>query len=334
MTLAAKVEGSTMGTTLDGRGMHAAAGNAAPSRASGTKLAPGRPMELDIRLIDEDPCQPRSEDNPGFQLASLNELAATVSLRGVKTPISVRDNPEEAGRYIINHGARRFRASRLAGRATIPAFIDNDYSDADQVIENLQRNELTPREIADYIGRELSKGSRKGDIARAIGKSAAFVTQHVTLLDLPQPIAAAFNSGRARDVTVINELVTCYKANPGVVASWLDGESQDITRTSVRILRDFIEDKGVRAASPEFVSDDSPSLPVRDQERNAATKTTGSVDRIRSPILQVLCGSRSASLNLHRRPNVVGNAWVKYDDDNSEAEVDLSVVRLLALIER
>lgn len=323
-----------MGTTLEGRGTHAVAGNAAPGRASRTKLAPGRPMELDISLIDEDPCQPRSEDNPGFQLASLNELAATVSLRGVKTPISVRDNPQEAGRYIINHGARRFRASKLADRTTIPAFIDNDYSDADQVIENLQRNELTPREIADYIGRELSKGSKKGDIARSIGKSAAFVTQHVTLLDLPQPIAAAFNTGRARDVTVINELVTCFKANPGVVTTWLDSEAQDITRTSVRILRDFIDDKGVRDPPLEFVPDDSPSFLPEDRGMSAASKSTGSDDRLRSPILQVLCGSRLAILNLHRKPTVVGHAWVKYDDDDSEVEVDLKVVRLLALMER
>jgi ParB family chromosome partitioning protein len=92
-------------------------------------------------------------------------------LRGVKTPISVRDNPDAAGRYLINHGARRVRASKLAHKTSIPAFIDNDYNEADQVIENLQRNELTPREIADFIGRELAKGKKKGDIAKELGKS-------------------------------------------------------------------------------------------------------------------------------------------------------------------
>ena len=118
----------------------------------------------------------------------------------------------------------------------------NDYNEADQVVENLHRNELT-REIADYIGRELAKGKRKGDIARDIGKSPAFVTQHATLLDLPEPIAGAFNSTRTKDVTVINELVTAYKKNPAAVRGWLEDDSQELRRGSVKLLREFLEDK-------------------------------------------------------------------------------------------
>jgi ParB family chromosome partitioning protein len=175
-------------------------------------------MDLPLDLISEDPHQPRTKDNPGFSSESLTELADTIRLRGVKTPISVRENPEASGFFIINHGARRARASKLAGKSSIPAFIDNDYNEADQVIENLQRNDLTPREIADFIGRELAKGKQKGEIAKELGKSASFVSQHVTLLDLPDPIAAAFNSGRCRDVTVINELVTAHKKRPQEVA--------------------------------------------------------------------------------------------------------------------
>lgn len=136
----------------------------------------GGAAELALDLIDEDPHQPRSERNPGFSTTSLAEMAASIRLRGVKTPISVRENRNLPGRFIINHGARRFRASRLAGKKTIPAFVDNDYNEADQVVENLQRNELTAREIADYIGRELAKGMKKGEIAIANSKSPAFVT--------------------------------------------------------------------------------------------------------------------------------------------------------------
>ena len=58
----------------------------------------------------------------------------------------------------INHGERRWRASKVAGKKQIPAFIDNDYSDDDQVIENIQRNDLTAREIAVHIGRKLAEG--------------------------------------------------------------------------------------------------------------------------------------------------------------------------------
>jgi ParB family chromosome partitioning protein len=69
----------------------------------------GGPLQLDIDLIDEDPKQPRTANNPGFTDESLRELSASIRLRGVKTPISVRTNPDVSGRFIINHGARRFR---------------------------------------------------------------------------------------------------------------------------------------------------------------------------------------------------------------------------------
>ena len=199
------------------------------------------PLMLDMNLIDEDPNQPRTKDNPGFSSESLSELATTIQLRGVKTPISVRNNPEVKARYLINHGARRFRASKLAEKVQIPGFIDNDYLETDQVIENLQRNELMPREIANYIGRELAKGKKKGDISQELGKSPAFVTQHITLLDLPEIIAEAFNNGRVRDVTVVNELVTAYKKKPLGVEAWLINEEQEITRGSVKLLRQFLE---------------------------------------------------------------------------------------------
>lgn len=168
-------------------------------------------IELPLDLIDEDLNQPRKADNPGFLPESIAEIGATIKERGVKSPISVRENLEIQGRYIINHGARRYRGAKWAGKESIPAFIDNDYNETDQVIENLQRNELTAREIADFIGRELAKNKKKSDIAKEIGKSPAFITQHITLLDLPEPIADVFNTGRVRDVTMVNELVTAYK---------------------------------------------------------------------------------------------------------------------------
>ncbi len=126
----------------------------------------GGPLDLDMGLIDEDPHQPRTEDNPGFSDESLDELAASIRLRGVKTPISVRDNPDAPGRYLINHGARRFRGSKRADKATIPGFIDNDYNEADQVVENLQRNELTAREIATTSAASWRRESRRARLPR------------------------------------------------------------------------------------------------------------------------------------------------------------------------
>lgn len=245
-------------------------------------------LEIDLDLIQEDPDQPRKSDNPGFSQISIAELAATIRERGVKSPISVRVN--EGGGYIINHGARRYRASKVAGKTTIPAFIDEDYNEADQVIENLQRNELTAREIANFIGRELAKGVKKGVIAKAIGKSPAFVTQHVTLLELPDVIADAFNGGRASDVTAINELVSLFKKHPDDVELWLADDSQEVSRASVKLLKEFIELKDSRAEAeleggatePESGSDSSldsvsDASPVGDLEEEWESNSSSDV---------------------------------------------------------
>ncbi|MGS0754736.1 transcriptional repressor gene korB [Roseateles sp. GG27B] len=296
------------------------------------------PLQLPIDLIDEDPNQPRREGSTGFSPESLGELAETIRQRGVKTPISVRGNPEAEGRFLINHGARRYRSSKLAGKTTIPGFVDNDYNEADQVIENLQRNDLSAREIADYIGRELAKGLKRGDIAKSIGKSPAFVTQHAALLDLPDAIATVFNNGRCRDVTVINELVTASKKRSVEVAEWLADLDQEITRGSVKLLREFFDDKQRR----EEEGYDEPSDQA-DLEGGAVLESepVGKVkeekqpnpNKLKKAIIQVTHNHRQARLQLGRRPSADGFAWLKYEDDGHEFEADLSSVQLVAVLE-
>ena len=292
----------------------------------------GGPLALPLGLIEEDPHQPRTDDNPGFSAQSIAELAATIQLRGVKSPISVRDHPTRPGRYLINHGARRFRASRVAGKTTIPAFVDNDYNEVDQVIENLQRNELTAREIANYIGRELAKGLRQSEIARSIGKSRAFVTQHINLLDLPEPIAQAFNAGRVSDVTTVNELVTAYKKNPLEVADWLDdNEGQDITRTAVKLLRQFLEEKRYQTQLFSDMSMESDPIDVP-AAQDSNPEADGQHQRLGRVILQVRHRRRLAQLLWFRRPVEKGSAWLKYDDDGTEVQAPLAEVKLVALL--
>jgi len=295
----------------------------------------GGPLQLDIDLIDEDPKQPRTANNPGFTDESLDELSASIRLRGVKTPISVRDNHDVPGRFIINHGARRFRGSKRAGKDVIPGFIDNDYNEADQVVENLQRNELTAREIADFIGREMAKGIKKGEIAKSISKSPAFVTQHITLLDLPDPIAEAFNSGRVKDVTVINELVTAYKKKPQDVSAWLDDDSQEITRGSVKLLREFLDDKSRHETSEEEAAIDPNTVEGSEGEAISKEKKEKPTDpdKLKKAIVRVQHDGRPARLILTRRPPAEGFAWLKYDDDGHEFGADLTSVKLVAVLE-
>ncbi len=281
------------------------------------------PSEFPLNLIDEDPDQPRSADSPGFSTESLKELAETIRERGVKSPISLRDNPNAPGRYLINHGARRFRASKLAGKTSIPGFLDNDYLRVDQVIENLQRNDLTAREIADWIGRELAAGKKKGDIAAELGKSASFVSQHVTLLDLPEVIARLFNEGRIGDVTVVNELVTAYKKHPGEVTNWLNDVHDEITRNDVKVFREFLSEKEKQDQDlDELVVEDVPQPKTSPKTSAKPSKKVG------KPMVLVARFEGSDGVLVLNREPTEGKVWIKFEDGEL-IQVSLSDIELI-----
>jgi len=311
----------------------------------------GKPLLLNIDAIDPDPEQPRKADNPGFSEESIKELADTIKARGVKMPISVRENSEQPGRYIINHGERRWRGSKVAGKKQIPAFIDNDYSDDDQVIENIQRNDLTAREIAVHIGRKLAAGVTKSQIAKALGKSPSFVTQHAALLDLPDCIADAFNKGVIRDVTVVNELVTAYKQDPEEVQKLLEeNQGEDITRSAVKVFREFLDEKEANKRDPLTIDafngradgdDDGETGEENDgiDENDVTDKTRkkqekeSDPDKFKKAIVIVEYLGEQGRLLLNKRPTEEGLAWIKFDSTGVEEELNLENVKIICLME-
>lgn len=312
-----------------------------PAAADQQALAPaGKPIMIDLGLIDEDPEQPRTAENPGFAPESIAELAASFGPNGPKSPLSLRDHPDVPGRYIVNHGARRYRACGVKGLAQAPAIIDNDHNEDDQVIENVQREDMTPREIAAYIDRKMKKGFKKKQIADLIGKSPSFITQHAALLDLPEPIAKVFNSGRANDVTVVSELVTAYKKNPKEVGAWLEDENQEVTRGEVKLLREFLDDKRASEQGDrdpdtvDLVSGKTDSEAGNDdQGKEPKQEKAADPEKLKKAIIQVEHDGRPARLILTRRPPAEGYAWMKYEDDGAEFEASLTDVKLVALLE-
>ena len=238
--------------------------------------------EIDINLVVEDNQQPRKE----FNQETLQELTETIKLRGVKSPISVRPNPHKPGHYIINHGARRYRASINAGLKKIPVFIDNDYSEADQIIENLQRDNLTPREIADFIGRQLAAGMKKQEIAREIGKTNGYVTMHAALLELPDPILQVFQAGRCTDITAIYNMAKIFRKYPLELADWLKHNTQDvITRADVQTLKEFLHFNALRDNESVDSFESASRVTTRDSRRkNTSNKKIELLDLLHDQI--------------------------------------------------
>jgi len=233
----------------------------------------GRPMPLPLDAIDEDSAQPRHE----FDANALLELAATMRDRGVRQPISVRPNLKQAGRWVLNFGARRLRAAKLAGLSEIPAFVDTTADDYDQVIENEQREGLTALELALFVQKRLASGDSKADIARKLGKSRQYITVATALIEAPAWLLEIYRLGRCRGRNELYELRRLHGEHPQQVEAWASG-SGAITREQLSLLRDELSDLEHRQrASVGVDGRESGETAATSATQAAATRATVSI---------------------------------------------------------
>ncbi|WLW63573.1 ParB/RepB/Spo0J family partition protein [Achromobacter aegrifaciens] len=208
----------------------------APKQEGGVKMYDVARIHLDARNV-------RRAGNPGLTKESIAEMASTIrervaaGKRGVLCPISLRPHPIIPGDFIINHGHRRYLGTRDVGLDQIPAHEDPDFDDFDQVMENLHHEGLSGREVADFIGGKLAEGMTQSDVALKMGKSKAWVSMHVAMLNLPEPVAEAVANGQITDVTVAKELVIAYREDPQAVEDFLNASEQKPTRAAVKAIR-------------------------------------------------------------------------------------------------
>ncbi|MFY0713708.1 ParB/RepB/Spo0J family partition protein [Seonamhaeicola sp. NFXS20] len=136
-------------------------------------------QELSIGRIIPDPMQPRKT----FNEEALKQLAESIEEHGVLQPITVRKSGKD---YIIVIGERRYRASKLAKKKTIPsivrAFDNNDVLEI-QIIENLQRQDVEPTEEAEAVA-FLSEKYAPTEISKRLGRTENFVRQRLKLAGL------------------------------------------------------------------------------------------------------------------------------------------------------
>lgn len=239
--------------------------------------ASGKPLMIPLTQIQRDEHQPRQE----FDKGTLAELAASIKARGVKSPISVKPKNDD-GFYVINHGERRVLASRLAGLIEIPAFIDDDHNHYDQMIENIQRENLTPLEIAHFIERRLAAGDKKGDIARTLGKSASYISDHALFFEFPDFIRDLYDSGRCRTIQALAMLHRAYKDFPGLVAGFCTGE-REITAAEVRV---FVA--GLKKPEPAPIITPPAAAPEAQQPATVTPKPTAEPVKTVVEVVQTL----------------------------------------------
>jgi ParB family chromosome partitioning protein len=256
------------------------------------------PSEMSLNLIDFDPAQPRRSINE----ASLADLAASIREKGVLEPVSLRSHPDKPGHYLVNRGERRVRASRLAGLATVPWFLDERVDPYAQAIENLQREDLSPFDLAQFIAERERDGDSRAEIARRLCKPASFITEAAGLIGAPPAVRTAFDEGRLRDTRALYLLTRGLRDSPDVAQQLLE-QAAPLTRETV--------DQALRSAAKDAV-------PVG--RRFECTKLACSI--------VVEHAGRRGRLGLKGQPGR-RTAQIEFDDGSRQA-VELDELKLIA----
>ena len=153
----------------------------------------GKPREIPVEQIDRNPFQTRTHIDD----TQLAELSASITANGVVQPILVR--PQANGRFQLIAGERRWRASQLAGKKTIPAIlrqVSDEQAMEITIVENLQRADLNAMEQArafERLSREFHMTQEQ--MAQRTGKDRATVSNFLRLLRLPSGVQSRVESG-------------------------------------------------------------------------------------------------------------------------------------------
>lgn len=229
---------STGATLSGGASSGTSSSGASPSGASTVLLDPAEKVNtvlmIPVQHIRANPHQPRTE----FKEEALEELAASIREHGLIQPVTVRYLGSK--RFELISGERRLRASGLAGLEEIPAYIreaDDEQMIAFALIENIQREELHPLEIAMGYQRLIEEcGYTQQQVAERVGKNRTTVTNTIRLLQLPDFILASLRdeqitSGHARALITLKNRSEQLQALRQIVRKSLSvRQTEDLVR--------------------------------------------------------------------------------------------------------
>jgi len=195
-------------------------------------------------------------DQVRIEFNKIEELAESIKANGQLQPILVYKSPDELDKFVVIAGERRFRACKLLEAKTIDAIVtEKPKSDYDlsikQLVENIQRDDLQPLELAKKLQKLVDDGNVQKDIAADIGKSQSYVSKHLQLLSLPEPVKDLMDSGKVTSFTTLNNLNSAYKKNPKEIANLsqkiINEERETITKKESEDLLEKITVKKMAA---------------------------------------------------------------------------------------
>lgn len=188
--------------------------------------------QIPLIQIGANPDQPRKT----FTTDELADLAASIKEKGVLQPILVRAVKGQAHSYEIVAGERRFRASKMAGLAEIPALVKT-LSDENAMeialIENVQRENLNPIEEAAAYKNLMEKcGYELADVSRLIGKSESYIRNCMRLDNLPQSVKKMVEAG---DISASHARTIAVAENPEDLAHEIVAKKMSVADTEKKV---------------------------------------------------------------------------------------------------
>jgi len=228
--------------------------------------------EVEMDQIFANPNQPRSH----FDEDALTELATSIRELGVISPITLRKNDD--GTYLIIAGERRFRASKLVGLTTIPAYVRTA---ADEqvvemaLIENIQREDLNAIEIALTFYRLMEEYKLTQErLSERVGKKRATIANYLRLLRLPAEIQMGIKNkkidmGHARAILGINDPAVQLHLYESIV------QNDFTVRKVEELVRLFLETGSLETKPKVFAPNLVKSLQEYDDLKNQLSKVFG-----------------------------------------------------------
>ena len=229
-----------------------------PTAETIQKEETGSVVEIPLEKVEVNPHQPRKN----FDAGALAELSESIAIHGLIQPITVRRMGD--GTYQLISGERRLRASKLADLATIPAYIreaDDKEMQEMALIENLQREDLSPMEVATTYQLLIDKYELKHEeLGSRVGKSRGSITQILSLLKLPPSIIEALNT---KMISRGHAIILAREEDPALQLMLLNRVVNE--KLSVRALEQAVSDMKNPPASPTTTSS-TKGLPMEYEE--------------------------------------------------------------------
>ncbi|MDD3453282.1 MAG: ParB/RepB/Spo0J family partition protein [Bacilli bacterium] len=204
-------------------------------------------MEHEIQILNIDDILPnRFQPRIQFNDRNINELADSIKEHGVIQPIVVR---KVSDKFEIIAGERRYKASILAGKTTIPAIITNldDKNSAEvALIENVQRQDLTPIEEAVSYKKILDMGYiTQGDLAEKLGKTQSTIANKLRLLNLDDEVQEALLDGKISERHA-RSLLKLDNIHQIIMLNRIIDERLTVRKTDEEIEKMVKEDKNIK----------------------------------------------------------------------------------------